>query len=174
MGRKIRTDTMSTESSCASGSVSTSTTTSTNPSIPRAFMLKLTRTIGKEEIRVSGDREDPLITGMCAVTQTRLLLADYYNRRVKVLDIATGTTTVLFDHSGSRFWKEKMWGVSNVLQSTDSVGDVLFVAESWYGKSNRMTSERLIIARKDKAGNFHKAAKLKIGDPAEVSITHNR
>ena len=98
------------------------------------------------------------IYGMKALNTDILMVSDFYNQKVKTVQVSTDKIKIIFSE------KDADWNVSNALQ-IHGTRDLLLVME-W--KSAKET--RICFARKDKADKFQTEQNISIADNDSVCI----
>ena len=112
--------------------------------------LRLKRSYPMESILLPDDKVTHLnIKGQYAQNSEILLFSDFYNQRVKYLQLRTGTISVIFEE------KDEGWKVSNSMPLVWGHDHFLAVSEinQFAGPASR-TCQRLVIAKDDQSGAF--------------------
>ena len=116
--------------------------------------LHLRQTFGRDVLGLPADKGYVNISGMSALDDDTLLLADIENGRVCELRISTGTIRVLFvqvaAHAG-----EPTWRVSNALLVTDTSGAQQLLVSEPGAREDGPDEVRVLVTRKQVAsGTF--------------------
>ena len=99
--------------------------------------LQLCSIFEQKDLKISGDIAAVYISGICLLNEDSILLADYWNRKVKLLKTSTKKVIVAFEETSND------WGVSNVLAFAFSDRAFLVITEWCHADA---MNDRIVIS----------------------------
>ena len=137
-------------------------------SVREPTSLRLVREFPKKTLRVASEGDNEIqIMGQSLQSRTKLFLADYYDRQVKLLNLQTGALELAFEE------REMDWYVSNVRLLDTLQADSLIVSEEKPNGKKKGNAKRVVIAKKNTDGIYLADHFVELQETTTVCLFHS-